>query len=269
MRAAGDSSVSYFDSKARAAVVRAFEPIMGGIFLTGKRIDKNILLLQIMTLLFCFATGIILVYQGADEAAVPVFAPLDSKTLIIDPGHGGADGGAVASDGTKESAINLAISLKMKALSDLLGLRSVILRESEELPYPDEADTIAQKKRWDQNARLEEIRSIDNAVLISIHQNYYPDPRPFGPQVLYGAEPGSDELGTLCHSELNRCICPENRRVAAPISEKIFLIRCAGCPAILVECGFMSNAGELKKLLDADYQKKIAVTILASYMNWI
>lgn len=229
---------------------------------------KNVYLLYIMTLLFCLATGIILLYGGDKESVPSISMSYDLPTLIIDPGHGGADGGAVAADGTKESVINLDISLKIKSLSDLLGLNSVIIRESEDLPYPEDATTIAAKKRWDQNRRLELINSTANGVLLSIHQNFYPDSRPSGAQVLYGAIEGSRQLGEICHEALNSSLCPDNRRVAAPISDKIFLMKNAKCPAILVECGFMSNPDELSKLLSGDYQKKIAMILIDSYLAY-
>ena len=229
---------------------------------------KNVYLLYIMTLLFCLVTGIILLCGGAEENVASASVADDVPTLIIDPGHGGADGGAVAADGTKESLINLEISLKMKSLSDLLGIKSVIIRESEDLPYPEDTATIAAKKRWDQNRRLELINSTPNCLLLSIHQNYYPDPRPSGAQVLYGAVEGSQQLGELCHEALNSSLCPDNRRVAAPISDKIFLMKNAKCPAILVECGFMSNSDELGKLLSGDYQIKIALILVNSYLAY-
>jgi len=229
--------------------------------------SKNTYIIYIMTLLFCIFTGIILLYTEIQGTHVAAFSEERKQpVLIIDPGHGGADGGAVADDGTKESLINLEISLKLKCLSDLLGVESVIIRDSEELPYPDLNASIAEKKKWDQNRRLYIINSADNAVLISIHQNYYPDPQPFGAQVLYAKTDGSRELGEQCHDALNRFLSPENRRVAAPISEKIFLMKYANCPAILVECGFMSNPRELEKLQNMDYQKKIAAIIMAAYL---
>ena len=201
--------------------------------------------------------------------AIETMAAAPTKLLIIDAGHGGADGGAVSASGQKESEINIDIALKMKALADFLGLKSCLTRTSEELPYPDDLGTITEKKRWDQNQRLNLIASSDNPVFISIHQNFYPDKRPYGPQVLYGAENGSEELGKLCHDALNTLLCPDNRRVAAPCSDKIYLMKNAHCPAILIECGFMSNPNELSRLLSKEYQCKIASIIVESYIAYI
>ncbi len=221
-------------------------------------------------LLFCLLTGIIIGVQTADDEAITVSKESNaSRILIIDAGHGGADGGAVAADGTAESSINLSIALKLNSLAKIFGIQTMMTRENEELPYPQNAATIAEKKRWDQHTRLEMINSAENAVLISIHQNKYPDSRPFGPQVLYGKISGSDALGTLCHELLNSSLCPENRRLAAPASDNIYLMKNALCPAILVECGFISNPSELQKLLDDCYQRKLVCILLASYLCYI
>ncbi len=217
-------------------------------------------------LLFLHITGII---NTDNSGAQPTFADLDTeRTLIIDAGHGGADGGAIASDGTLESSINLSIAVKMDDLAHLLGINTIMTRESEVLPYPDSAKTIREMKRWDQNRRIEIINSYQNAVFISIHQNKYPDSRPYGPQVLYGKIGGSKEFGNVCHQMLNYYLCPENRRVAIPASEDIFLINNASCDSVLIECGFLSNHEELSKLCDDTHQMKIAAILLTSYMNF-
>ncbi len=191
-----------------------------------------------------------------------------AETLVIDAGHGGEDGGATTDDGVCESEINIAIAHKLNAIAGLLGVGTVMTRESETIDYPEEADTIAKKKVYDQKARVSLINSIDDAVLISIHQNKYPDARPSGAQALYGKADGSQELGELIHENLIQNLCPENRRVAAPISDSIYLMQNISCPAVLVECGFLSNPDEAALLQTTDYQLKLAVCIMASYMHF-
>lgn len=222
-------------------------------------------------LLFLVITGIILM-KGNGSAYISTINSNNghnASVLIIDAGHGGTDGGAVANDGTKESAINLSVALKLESLSKLFGINSVMTRRGEELDYPSDANTIALKKRWDQNRRLEIINSFQNAILISIHQNKYPDPRPSGPQVLYAPNDKSRLFGEITHNMLNDALCSHNRRVASPIADNIYLINNAKCPAILVECGFISNVGELAQLLNENYQKKIASVIFSSYISYI
>ena len=187
--------------------------------------------------------------------------------LIIDPGHGGEDGGAVAPDGTLEADLNLVIAQKLKTLASFCGVRTVLTRCDEHVDYPPDARTISARKTADQKQRVDLINSFSDSVLISIHQNWYPTDEPHGAQVLYSRSPGSESFGTLLHMKLVDQLDPDNRRVAAPISEDIFLMRNAQCPAVLVECGFLSNAEELSKLRNTDYQLKLSLLMLSAYFE--
>ena len=191
------------------------------------------------------------------------------RVLIIDAGHGGEDGGATTADGVPESGINLSIALRLDALARLCGVDTVMTRTTQDITYPDDARTTAKRKTSDQRARLQLINSYPDAVLISIHQNCFPDARPSGSQVLYAATPGSKELGELTHAGLCAALCPENRRVASPIADSIYLMRGAKCTAILVECGFLSNPQEAKLLQESDYQIKLSAVLLTSYLEFM
>ena len=189
-------------------------------------------------------------------------------TLVIDAGHGGEDGGAVAANGTLESEINLDVALRLEALADFWGIPSVMTRETSGIDYPTGAETLSQKKKADQNARLDLIGSTPGAVLVSIHQNYYPSEKPSGIQVFYGTANGSQELAVCMQTNLTAQLCPNNRRVAAAIDSGIYLMREAECPAVLVECGFLSNPGEREKLEDPTYRGELAAVLLASYLQY-
>ena len=194
--------------------------------------------------------------------------PEPPPVLIIDAGHGGADGGAVAPDGTLESDINLDIALRLEALAAFWGVQTVMTRSAETIDYPDSALTLAAMKKADQDERIAVINAVPNGVLVSVHQNNYSAPQPSGIQVFYGTEPGGGELAAVMQDNLTANLCPENRRVAAPIDEGIYLMRHAACPAVLVECGFLSNPGELRKLETEEYRTQLAVVMLASYMQY-
>lgn len=225
-----------------------------------------------LCLLFLLITAIIVyIFLGltrqAAVAAMGAGAPA-VRTLVIDPGHGGLDGGASAKDGTTESAINLAIALRVEQISKLFGVPVVMTRHTEELDYPDTVKTVRAKKVWDQKTRVETINATGGAVLISVHQNTYPDARPNGTEVLYAKTEGSAALAELTHGNLVACLNPENRRVAAPISDRIYLMKQVRCPAILVECGFLSNPSEAEKLKTGAYQTALAAVLFASYMQY-
>ena len=232
---------------------------------------KTLLFSVEILLLFVFATAI-MVYNRHSEGESAAVARLDAPpepVLVLDPGHGGLDGGATAADGVRESQINLEIALRTENLAKLAGIRTLMTRREEELLYPPEASTVHEKKVWDQKSRVELINGTPGAVLISIHQNRYPDPRPSGSQVLYARTAGSQELGELLHENLITCLCPENRRVAAPVQDSIYLMKQMKCPAILVECGFLSNVAEAQKLQGSNYQISLATVTVASYLQFL
>jgi N-acetylmuramoyl-L-alanine amidase len=230
---------------------------------------KKIRLWLLTALLFCALTAIIIARCQLSVRAEDVPGSAAEHVMIIDAGHGGLDGGASSADGTLESAVNLAIAQKLEFLADFLGVETVMTRTSEQLDYPDDARTVHEKKVWDQKSRIELINSTENAVLISIHQNKYPDPRPRGSQVLYAATEGSQEFGELTHNALISTLNPENRRVTAPISDSIYLMKNIRCPAILVECGFLSNREEAALLADGSYQTKLSMVLLSSYLHFV
>ncbi|MCR4772412.1 MAG: N-acetylmuramoyl-L-alanine amidase [Oscillospiraceae bacterium] len=193
---------------------------------------------------------------------------LSKPCCIIDAGHGGDDGGAVAPDGTAESGLNLSVCLKLDALMGLYGADAALTRSSEALDYPPDAQTIKARKNADQKRRAELIASKENAVLISVHQNTYGDAGPAGAQVLYNKYPGSSELASCAYRYLGM-LEGQKVRASAEISDNIFLMRNAECPAILVECGFLSNAEDLSRLEDDVHRTKIAVALCAAYIDYI
>lgn len=189
--------------------------------------------------------------------------------LIIDPGHGGADGGAVGLDGIQESQLNLDIALKLHAICKLYGTNHVLTREHETIEYPDDANTIAKMKIYDQRNRLGLIQDCQHAILFSIHQNYFPTSAAHGVQVFYGHSRGDRELGELLQSNLTQSLYPASRRVAAEIDEDIYLLRECNCPAALIECGFLSNREDITRLQNERYQVKLSIVLLASFLEYV
>lgn len=186
------------------------------------------------------------------------------KVLVIDAGHGGIDGGAIASDGTRESGINLAIALKMQALAELFGQCNIMTRTqdvslSDPRQYSEHEDLVF---------RAGIASDTPGAILVSIHQNFYISSQPSGAQTLYANDRESESLGKLMHENLHRYLQPENRRLAEPAPKKLFLTSNASCPAVLVECGFMSNPEDLAKLKSGDYQTELAAVLLISFLEY-
>ena len=186
------------------------------------------------------------------------------QVLVIDAGHGGVDSGAVAADGIKESDINLAIALKLRALSEFCGLKNIMTRQDDSTL----SDLPKYSEHRDLERRAEIVNGSGNCVYISIHQNCYPTGQPCGSLVIYSQTEESEKLGKLTHKNLIDCLNPDNRRVPAPDNDNYYVLSHVTCPAILVECGFMSNFSEMELLKSGEYQTALASVIMGSFLQY-
>jgi N-acetylmuramoyl-L-alanine amidase len=217
-----------------------------------------------IVILLAIAVIVSLIVPHSRSGIVDAVAVSSDNTLVIDPGHGGIDGGAVAVDGSKESDINLAIALKLRALAEFYGLENIMTRQ-------DDSTMSATENYSEHNDlvnRTEVVNATTNPVLISIHQNCYPTGQPSGPQVLYSSSTESESLGKLTQKNLITILYPDNRRVAEPATDKLYMLSHVTCPAILVECGFVSNFSDMSKLNDANYQTSLSTVLMASYLQY-
>lgn len=205
-----------------------------------------------------------------DAAMLPVADPVagrQSAPLILDAGHGGEDGGAVSITGVPESQINLAIVLKMRDIAALYGIDPVVLRETDISLHDDSASTLREKKRSDLQNRVAAVEDVEGASLISIHQNTYTSSRYHGAQVFYAPTEGSQELAELLQTAIRDTIQTDNQRVAKQISDDVYLMNHISCPAVLVECGFLTNAQEEADLRDDGYQRKLAAVLIGAWLS--
>ena len=194
-------------------------------------------------------------------------APSSELIYILDAGHGGEDGGASSESGSKESGINLSIVLRLEQLMAFCGKETLLTRADDRSIHDPEAESIREKKVSDLRNRVKLVESVERRVLISVHQNSYPDGRYRGAQVFYGTSAGSPEWAETAQELLRVTLEPQNTRKAKQIPETVYLMNKISCPAILVECGFLSNREEALQLLDADYQKKIAAALTAACLS--
>lgn len=190
--------------------------------------------------------------------------------ILLDAGHGGEDGGAVAADGTNEKDLNLSLTLKLRDTLSALGLRTLLTREDDALHYPADAFAMRQKKAADLQYRLELTRTHPDSVLLSIHQNQFSDPQYDGAQVFYsGNHPQSAALAKAVQEAVVRRTQPGNTRQIKQSGAEIFLLNNAQVPAVMVECGFLSNPGEREKLKDETYQQQLASAIAEGLLNFL
>lgn len=226
-----------------------------------------------MISIFSFLMCMTLAFAAYGKAKENEAAPSNAKTIILDAGHGGEDGGAVGVDGIVEKDINLSIALKLKDLLEVGGYNVVMTRDTDTSIYDDDAESLREKKRSDLKNRLEIIgdhTNNKNAVFVSIHQNKFPNPKYFGTQIFYSKnDPKSEELANSVKNSVVGLIQPENKRAIKPANQKIFLLNNAQIPAIVVECGFLSNEEEAKKLGSEDYQNKMAFSIYCGVLEFL
>lgn len=220
-------------------------------------------LLFVLMLFACVLLSLVFLFRGS--ARTDSSANVGLNTLVIDPGHGGFDGGAISDDGSKESDINLAIALKLRSFCELVGQPFAMTRCDDSI----RDDFAAYSEHEDLVRRTALINETPGAILISIHQNDFPTGQPSGAQVLYARTEGSESLGRLCHQNLIQQLDPQNRRVAEPAQKSLYITSHVDCPAILVECGFMSNNFEVQKLCSGDYQRSIALVLVASLLLYL
>ncbi len=182
--------------------------------------------------------------------------------IILDPGHGGFDGGAVAGDGTSEKDINLNICLKLKEMLLQNGYDVILSRESDTSTEAITDGSIAQMKKSDLSERLKLMKKYPDSIFVSIHLNKFTTSAANGAQVFYsGNTESSYKLANCVQNAVVSLLQPDNKRVCKKATSSTYLLYNATVPAVLVECGFLSNTQELKLLKEEQYQNKIAFCI--------
>lgn len=201
--------------------------------------------------------------QGEETKSQPI--------VIIDAGHGGFDGGAVSGEGIVEKDINLLISLYLQEYLSVFDIKTVMIRDSDCSVEDEGLNTIRQRKSSDLHNRMKVMEQTDNAIFISIHQNKYTDERYSGAQVFYS--PRTKEESQVLAQSIQDCIVStmqkENTRQIKECGTSVYLMYNAVKPAVLVECGFLSNSEEANKLNTPEYQKKIAFCIAIGIQNYL
>ena len=227
-----------------------------GILLAGALIGTVVLLVLALSRLNRLA-----------EAAMESAAVQRTGPLVLDAGHGGEDGGAVSLTGVAESQINLAIVLKLRDVLGLYGVDPILLREEDISLHDDDANTLREKKRSDLKNRVAVIEAVEGGTLLSIHQNTYPGSRYHGAHVFYAPTEGSQELAEHFQNSIKAALQPENERAVKRIPDTVYIMNHVTCPAVLIECGFLTNPEEEALLRDEDYQRKLSAVIAAAWMT--
>ena len=201
------------------------------------------------------------------EPAMEPSAVGRTRPLVLDPGHGGEDGGAVSVTGVPESRINLAVALKLRDVLGLYGVDPILLREADVSLHSPEAGTLREKKRSDLENRVAAIEGVEGGTLLSIHQNTYPNGRYHGAHVFYAPTEGSQSLAEHFQNSIKTALQPDNERAVKRIPDTVYIMNHVTCPAILIECGFLTNPEEESLLRDEDYQRKLAAVMAGAWLT--
>lgn len=226
----------------------------------------------LMTLLL-----VILISKFNTHAAVPdtnggISASTEkaSITVVIDAGHGGEDGGTSGSTGITEKELNLEISFLLADMLRANGVDVVMTRTEDILLYDPNSDYQGRKKVLDLAARLKIARETENSIFVSIHMNAFPQTQYSGLQVYYSKnDADSKRIADLIQSNVKTYLQNENDRQTKAATSSIFLLDRLETPAVLIECGFLSNPEECRLLSTSEYRKKLAFVIFCSITDYI
>lgn len=191
-------------------------------------------------------------------------------TVVIDAGHGGEDGGTVGINGESEKDINLAIAIELEKYLLQNNFDVIMIRDGDYSVGDNSLSTVAERKRSDTKSRLRTVEQAGECVLISIHQNHFTESKYYGAQVFYsGNREESAQLAEAIRQNIVSSLQPENRRENKEAEKNIYLLYNCQVPAVLVECGFLSNPDEAAKLNTEAYQKSVAAVIYNGLIDYL
>ena len=235
---------------------------------TPIRLIAFFLFFSLMILSFAFSGRKAEAYFSRNEQAV--FSHSDRPTVIIDAGHGGEDGGAVGIDGSAEKNINLEIALTLEEILSSCGIDTVLTRSEDILLYDKNSDYEGHKKQQDLETRKIIAEQYEDAVFVSIHMNSFSDGRYRGLQVYYS--PNNDlsaHLADNIQKITRENLMTYNNRKIKKADSSIFLLDELSCPAILIECGFLSNSEDCALLSSSEYRNKLSFCIATAVLEFI
>lgn len=223
-------------------------------------IKKAVTIMLVLTLTMTFLLF-------ADNNAITV-GSFTGRTIVVDPGHGLPDGGAVGKSGVPESELNLKVAKHLEEILTSKGFNVILTRRDEYGIYSPDSKTVRNKKREDMKKRVDITNTSGASLLVSIHMNYFSMESCQGPQVFYlkGSEKSKEAAESIRESIIKN-IGEHCTREIKPVSSGIYLLSHTKTPAVLIECGFLSNTEEEKLLITDKYQKKMAASIAEGIKN--
>lgn len=226
----------------------------------------------VIVLVLCCMTFLILSYISYQRIGkiASTFVSNNKPTIILDAGHGGEDGGACSKSGIQEKDVNLAITLNLKKMLLTSGVSVIITRDTDISICDKNLGTIRERKASDIHNRLKIIEKQDNCIFISIHQNHFSDNQYYGSQTFYSQNNGQSKLlAEKIQKKIVQQLQPQNKREIKPAGNSIYILWHTKVPAVIVECGFLSNELESKKLNEPLYQQQMAFSIYNGLLEYL
>lgn len=191
-------------------------------------------------------------------------------TVIIDAGHGGEDGGTSSKSGLVEKDVNLSLAFILKEKLEAQGINVILTRDTDRLLYDRNVNYQGRKKKLDMAARLEIINNTESCIFISLHMNAFSDARYSGLQVWYSDNnPESQILADMIQKNIRENLQPENNRKIKSAGTSIYLLEQSACPAVLVECGFLSNVAEARLFESDEYKDTLCSHLCNSVIEFL
>ncbi len=233
--------------------------------------SRNTLFNILVTVAFFISITFLFVIEKKENKTLFTSSFKNHNTVIIDAGHGGEDGGAVGENEMLEKEINLAVSQKLELILNLFGINTDMTRREDISLSLDDSAPLRKRKVSDIKKRVEKIINTPNAVLISVHQNSFPqDEGCHGAQVFFSKNNiESMKLAEKTQNILKNGIDNRNNRVEKESDSSIYMLKNVNCPAILVECGFLTNNREAELLMTDAYRVKLAACIATGFIQYL
>ena len=208
---------------------------------------------------------------GAVHAVSVAAAQTENRPVIVlDAGHGGEDGGAVGVNGVEEKTVNLAIALFVREKLEAAGYPVKMIRETDTAVGDTTLSTLNERKRSDILYRTQIVNETENCIFVSIHQNFFEQSQYSGAQMFYSpANADSERFASILQNLFVKNLQPDNMRETKLCGKELYLCYYCNNPAVMAECGFLSNPDEAAKLTDRDYQRQVAYTLFTGLNEFI
>ena len=205
------------------------------------------------------------------KSDTPTSVSVSAPVIVIDAGHGGEDAGAIAQDGSLEKDLNLKIAKCIQALCEINGNSAIMTREDDRLLYDyygELDDYTGKKKIYDLKNRVKIANEQHDAIFVSIHMNKFSNSKYSGTQIYFSPNnPSSEMLARTLQNSTRTYLQPSNNRQIKRADSSIYVLNSLDCPAVLIECGFLSNEDELGRLKDEKYQASLALVIFSGILS--